>query len=109
MSPLALVTAPVLYTVFSIAACFAGLAGLVVTIVTFNGHYISNVSRSMDALVAAMLTWDGRSTVSSECGTQIKEQRACRFCRVLCAILSYKIFGRWAILEFEHCEKYAKS
>lgn len=50
----------------------------------------------MDALLAAMLGWDGRSTVSKECG-----RSDCRFCRWLCRALHW-------LLEREHCAREAQ-
>jgi hypothetical protein len=109
VSPLALITAPILYAIFSFAASFAGLAGAVVTIATLDGRYISNICHALDSLLAAVLGWSGRKTVSSECGNQIVAGNPCRFCRVLCAILGFRIFGRWALLEFDHCRKNAST
>jgi hypothetical protein len=55
----------------------------------------------MDMSAAAILGWSGRATVSKECGRELIEQRACRFCRVVCAILD-------KVLERDHCRKEAQ-
>lgn len=61
-------------------------------------------------LLAPMLSdeWNGRSTVSKECGRQLAAGKPCRFCRIVCVLLSYRIFGRWYVLEPGHCEKEAQ-
>lgn len=57
-------------------------------------HYAARVFRAMDRLAAVVLdVGDGSRTVSAECG-----RSECRFCRVLCAVLS-------VILEPDHCRK----
>ena len=84
----------ILYVVFSMAAALAGVAGLV-GLAAGRTAYVSRICRAMDALLAAMLGWDGRSTVSKECG-----RSDCRFCRALCAVLN-------VILERGHCAKEA--
>ena len=87
------VTAVVLYGLFSVVAMFAGLVGLLA--LPFKPQYTANVSHSMDMLLAALMGWDGRSTVSKECG-----KSTCRLCRFLCAVLD-------RILEKDHCAKEA--
>lgn len=87
-------TVAVLYAVFSLAAMLAGGVGLV-GLACGRTTYASNICRAMDALLAAMLRWDGRSTVSKECG-----RSGCRFCRWLCAALNF-------MLERGHCAKEA--
>ncbi len=85
----------VLYAIFSLVVTVAGPAGLV-GLALGQTQYASNISRAMDALLAAMLGWDGRSTVSKECG-----RSSCRFCRWLCALLHL-------VLERNHCAKAAE-
>lgn len=85
---------------FSIAAAFAGVIGLVglaVDVARGRGaRHTANIMHSMDMLLAAILGWDGRSTVSKECG-----RSACRFCRLVCAVLH-------RVLERDHCAKEAQ-
>lgn len=81
------ITVIALYFVFSIASALAGLWGLVFF------WRISAVTQAMDRTLAAMLGYDGHSTVSKEC-----DKSDCRFCRVLCAVLD-------RILEKGHCGK----
>ena len=93
MKYLAVVTALVLYFIFSFTSAFAGAVGLLA--LPFRPQYTANVMHSMDMLLAALFGWNGRSTVSKECG-----KSTCRFCRVLCAVLH-------VILERDHCKKEA--
>lgn len=93
---LAIITVCVLYGIFSIAACFAGVFGLVGTLVTIDADYISRIWRQLDRLLAVMLGWDGAKSVSAECGDS-----DCRFCRILCRILS-------VLLEPDHCKRWAR-
>ena len=95
MRPLAYVMVPVLYVVFAAAAAVAGVVGLL-SLLTGSTKPISRICRAMDALLAAQLSiffpsWDGRATVSNECG-----RTDCRFCRVLCAVLN--------LMQKDHCE-----
>lgn len=87
------VTAFVLYVIFSIVSMLAGLIGILA--LPFKPQYTANVMHSMDMTLAALLGWDGRSTVSKECG-----KSDCRFCRALCWLLH-------RILEKDHCAKEA--
>lgn len=45
--------------------------------------YFERVLIAMDRVLAAVLGWSGRNTVSYECG-----RSSCVFCRVLCALLN---------------------
>ena len=92
MKLIPILTAIVLYVIFTIASLLAGVIGLV-ALCFGRTRYTTNVSHAMDMTLAALLGWNGRSTVSKECG-----KSDCRFCRVLCAILH-------RILEKNHCEK----
>jgi hypothetical protein len=89
-------TALALYAIFSLASALAGVVGIVVGLVKRDAQYTANVMHTMDMLLAALLGWDGRSTVSKECG-----RSSCRFCRVICAVLN-------VILERDHCAKEAR-
>ena len=89
-------TALFLYAVFSVTSALAGLLGIVVGLIRRDGQYTANVMHSMDMLLAALFGWDGRSTVSKECG-----RSDCRFCRVLCSILDF-------LIEKDHCKKEAQ-
>lgn len=92
------VTAFVLYVIFSIAAALAGVIGLLV--LPFRPQYTANVMHTMDMLLAALFGWDGRSTVSKECGRELLGGEPCRFCRWVCALTH-------RLLEKGHCEKEA--
>ena len=105
MKILAGLTGLVLYFIFSFFSALAGLIGLAA--LPFSTKYTANVMHSMDMLLAALFGWNGRSTVSKECGRELAAPQPCRFCRVLCAVLSYKVFGRWYVLEADHCKKEA--
>jgi hypothetical protein len=91
-------TVIILYVVFGVLAALAAPVGLIGALALWDAHYLSNVSRSMDALLASMLGWSGRNTVSNECGMQVVAGSPCRFCRVLCAVLS-------VVLETDHCRR----
>lgn len=84
----------VLYAIFSFAGIVAGLVGIIGAL--FSLRYTSNIMHSLDSLLAALLGWDGRSTVSKECG-----RSDCRFCRFICAVLD-------RVLEKDHCAKEAR-
>lgn len=86
-------TAFLLYVLFALASALAGVIGVLA--LPLRPKYTANVMHSMDMTLAALLGWDGRSTVSKECG-----KSDCRFCRVLCWVLH-------RILEKDHCAKEA--
>lgn len=94
MKLLTIPTVTILYILFSIAAMFAGLWG-VLSLITGTKR-ISRICQAMDRLLAAMLGWDGRATVSKECGSS-----NCKFCIYLCKVLNN-------ILEKDHCLKEAR-
>ena len=79
------ITIVVLYILFSLAAIVSGLWGLV-----FN---TANVFKAQDRLLAAMLGWGGKETVSRECKTS-----ECKFCKIICKVLN-------KFLEPNNCEK----
>jgi hypothetical protein len=60
-------------------------------------NYASRIFRSHNRAAATLLGFDGRSTISSECG-----RRDCRACRVLCRILAY------VLQHPNHCQEEAK-
>lgn len=91
------ILAVVLYFLFSFTAMLAGLQGLLVA--PFRPKMTAAIMHSMDMLLAAQLGWDGRKTVSKECGLQLLAGKACRFCAKLCRIL--------AKADPEHCEREA--
>lgn len=95
------VTAIVLYLVFALTSAFAGVVGILGGLLKRDAQYTANVMHSMDMLLAALLGWDGRSTVSKECGRAMAAGTPCRFCRVLCAVLN-------RILERDHCANEAQ-
>lgn len=91
MRALAYLTVPTLYVIFAFAAMLAGVWGLLSVPMTMSFDRLSRITVAMDRLAAAMLGWDGRSTISKECGGD-----DCRFCRVLCRVLNY-------VLQKDHC------
>jgi hypothetical protein len=97
MKILAVLAAVALYVLFSFTAMFAGLQGLLVML--FRPRMTSNIMHSMDMLLAAQLGWNGRSTVSKECGLELQGQPT-KFCSILCAVLSK--------VDKDHCEKEAR-
>jgi hypothetical protein len=96
---MAYITAVFLYILFSITSMFAGVVGFAGLLIG-RTRYIANVMHSMDMLLAAMLGWDGRSTVSKECGREIVWQivKPCRFCRVICRLLDF-------FIKVDHCKE----
>jgi uncharacterized protein (DUF697 family) len=97
MRPLALLIVPFLYAIFSVASALAGVVGLV-GLCFGRTRYISHICRAMDCTLAAMFGYDGRSTVSKECGRKLIAGKPCTFCDVLCELLH-------RALEKAHCEK----
>jgi hypothetical protein len=89
-----------LYGVFWLAAAISGPVGMIGSLVLWDASYLSHISRSMDALLAAMLGWSGRNTVSNECGNEVVAGNPCRLCRVIC-------WGLDLFLETDHCRKNA--
>jgi len=79
------ITVVVLCIIFSLAAMISGVWGLF-----FN---TAHIFKAQDRLLAAMLGWDGKETVSRECG-----KSECRFCKIICKLLH-------KFLEPNHCEK----
>lgn len=73
-----------LWLPFSAAALVAILVALV-AIVADERVYGKDVLRAMDKLMAAVLGWGGKYTVSAECGSR---QAGCAFCRLVCRILN---------------------
>lgn len=88
------ITAPILWLFFVIAQNIALVAGLI-GLLLGNFEYTSHIVRAQDRATAALLGWDGNSTVSKECG-----KSECRFCKILCSILN-------VVLEKDHCKKEA--
>lgn len=93
-------TAIGLFVVFWVASTLSGLAALVALLLG-RTRQAGDIVHSMDMTLAAVLGWDGRSTVSRECGKEVAEGKPCAFCRRVCAFLD-----RW--LETGHCEKEAR-
>lgn len=99
MRLLTIIAASVLFVIFSLAAALSWLfaiGGLLLG----RTRYAANIMHSQDMLLAAVLGWDGRSTVSKECGRQILAGTPCRFCRFVCGLTH-------RFLEKLHCEKEA--
>jgi hypothetical protein len=80
-----------LWILFLLAIFCGFLFGLLA--LPFNSGYTSRNLRAHDRAAAAFLGWSGDRTVSKECA-----QSNCRFCKILCAILS-------VVLEPEHCKR----
>lgn len=92
------ITLVVLFVIFSLAAIFSPAFALVGAF--FSLRYAAHIMHSMDMILAAILGWDGRSTVSKECGRELASGAPCRFCRIVCRVLD-------RILEAGHCQKEA--
>lgn len=97
---------PFLYVLFSVTSALAGPIGLVALLLG-KPRTLGHVTRSMDALAAAELSiffphWDGRKTVSTECGKDnANPDIDCKFCRWLCKALE--------LMEHDHCARLART
>lgn len=89
-------TAIILYVVFSIASAAAGLLGLLVGAIKRDPKYTANVMHSMDMTLAAIFGWDGRKTVSKECGLELLSGNPSTFCKCTCKVLDHT-------LAHDHC------
>lgn len=98
MKYLKYITVPVLFVLFSLAAIFSPAFAIVGAF--FSLRYAGNVMHSMDMLAAALLGWNGRATISKECGRELATSSPCRFCRIVCRVLD-------VVLEAGHCQKEA--
>jgi hypothetical protein len=94
MRVLQAITLVALYFIFSAASLVATF--LIPLALPFNHRYAGNLLKAKDKELAGVLGWDGKNTVSKECG----RDSSCRFCRIVCKILHY-------VLEPNHCEKEA--
>lgn len=83
------------YVAFSLASVVAVLM-VPLALVFERFTYAGRVFHSMDCLMAAVLGWDGRHTVSAECGAD-----RTGLCKTLCAFLD--------LLDPGHCAKNAKT
>lgn len=82
----------VLFVLFALASMLAGPIALAY-LVAFRADRTAAITHAMDRLLAAMLPFrfSGRSTVSKECGNQVKSNAPCAFCRVLCIALNWML------------------
>lgn len=99
MRPAVVIILPLVYVIFTVTSMLAGLVGLL-SLLTGSTKAISRITHAMDVLAAAQLSiffpsWDGRSTVSNECG-----RTDCSFCKYLCSILN--------LAQEDHCKKAAE-
>jgi hypothetical protein len=80
----------------------AGVAGLITGLLALpfkrTRRYTSDLVHAQDCAAAAFLGWSGERTISKECGLELQQDRPCRFCRLLCSVLS-------RVLESDHCRK----
>lgn len=86
----------VLFVLATIAGLFAGVGALLLSLplqlLKLEGakrlqRYASNNIHAADCAAAAFLGWDGRSTISKECGREILAGKPCTFCTFLCKTL----------------------
>lgn len=67
---------------FAFTSAIAGALGLLLSPLYGSSTYAKNLLRASDKQAATLLGFDGRATISAECGA-----RDCRFCRWLCRLL----------------------
>lgn len=79
------------------AACLAAIPVALWAVLAEENVYAKDLLRAMDKVMAALLGWGGRYTVSAECGSR---QSACAFCKLVCWLLNK--------LDPGHCEGAAK-
>lgn len=82
------------YSAFSLA-CLMAIIMAPVGVATKKQGYASNIVHAMDCLMAAVLGWDGKNTVSAECGADRHG-----LCKTICALLD--------IFDTGHCARLAK-
>jgi hypothetical protein len=84
------------WAIFTVTGLVAGMQ-VVVCLLACRFRQAGNIFRAMDCLAAAQIGYDGRKTVSKECGMQHKKSS---FCRKLCPMLDWADDG--------HCEREGK-
>lgn len=88
----------IIWFLFWVAGIVAPVVAIVRALLTWNADPISNTFHAQNRVAATVLGFEGRLTISSECGL-----RDCSFCNRLCAILS------WALDHPRHCQEEAKN
>jgi len=76
---------------FAATSIVAGVVGLLVSPLYGTRAYPKNLLRASDKQAAALLGFDGRATISAECGAS-----ECKLCRAVCALLN--------MIDNGHCE-----
>lgn len=76
---------------FAATSVVAGVVGLLVSPLYGTRAYPKNLLRASDKQAAALLGFDGRATISAECGAS-----TCRACALLCRMLDW--------IQKGHCE-----
>lgn len=67
------------------AACLLAIPLALWAVLVDESAYAKDLLRAMDKVMAALLGWGGRYTVSAECGSR---RSGCRFCRWMCGVLN---------------------
>lgn len=93
---------PVIWVLFWLAGIVAPPIALLRALVTRSTSPISDTFQAQNRAAATVLGFDGKRTISAECGLRLRENPDCQPCRTLCKALS-------KVLEHEdHCEKEAQ-
>lgn len=90
-------SALVIWLLFWMAGIVAPLVALVRALFTFSADPISDTFHAQNRVAATVLGFNGKLTISSECGLS-----DCSWCKRLCAVLS------WALRHPNHCAEEAK-
>lgn len=73
-----------LWLPFSLS-CLLAIPLALWAVLTEESAYAKDLLRAMDKVMAALLGWGGRYTVSAECGSR---RAGCRFCKLACWLLN---------------------
>lgn len=93
---------PIIWLLFWLAGVVAPLVALLRGLLTLDSSPISDSFHAHNRLAATVLGFDGKRTISAECGLRLKAKPDCQPCRTLCSILS-------RVLEHKnHCQQEAE-
>lgn len=92
---------PAIWFLFWLGGIVAPAVALVRGLLTWSSSPISETLHAQNRVAATVLGFDGKRTISAECGLRLRENPDCQPCRALCKVLS-------EVLDDDpHCEKEA--